>query len=281
MIINKAKPFFSVIIPAYNRRVLLTQAVESALAQSFNDYEIIIIDDGSTEEQPSFDGLPVSYQKREHCGLAGVVRNAGANLAGGSYLAFLDSDDLWLPNKLEKQYKQIQQSDDNTAIFHCREEWRRSDKVISQASQKHRHAGDIFADALIKCIVGPSTMVVKTELFRRAGGFSQLEVAEDYELCLKLLSYGPAAYIDEPLVIKRAGFGDHLSEKYNEIESFRIEALSRLYYHFDFNYLHKTLLYNELCRKLAIYIAGCFKRGLYDKAKQNLAKLNELALNIQ
>jgi glycosyltransferase involved in cell wall biosynthesis len=278
----KPDPFFSVIIPTYNRWPLVEAAVGSVLAQTFTDYELIIADDGSSDD--TLAGLYAAFGERfsviklPHCGNPGAVRNAAAVRACGRYLAFLDSDDLWHQDKLQRQYKQITEEAAEAAVYHTREVWLRDEKELSQTSQKHRSSGDIFADALIKCIIGPSTAVIRHTLFKKLGGFREdLEVAEDYEFWLRVLHEGPAAYIDKPLVIKREGGWENLSSKYETIEPFRIEGLTGLLYSDKItNVLKKEALRRELGRKTAIYTAGLFKRGRYNEAALFTQKLLRL-----
>ena len=114
-------------------------------------------------------------------------------------------------------------------IWHTRERWVRSGRVISQRSQRHRRSGDLFADSLRKCVIGPSTVLLRRAAFARAGGFREdLEIAEDYELWLRLTARYPVGYLDQELVIKRAGHSDQLSERYGQIEIFRLRALHDL-----------------------------------------------------
>jgi glycosyltransferase involved in cell wall biosynthesis len=314
-------PLVSVIIPTYNRERLVCEAAASVLAQSFQDFELIIADDGSTDNTeknlerytekytratrprgpvprplhgPVYE--PV-YLKLRHSGMPGLVRNKGSQAARGRYLAFLDSDDLWLPQKLELQMRLLQTDTGNPLLCHTREKWLRAGKEISQAGQKHRREGDIFADALVKCVIGPSTLVVEKAFFENHGGFREdLEIAEDYELWLRMSFTQPVLYVDKALTIKRAAVRgpdeeDNLSAKYGHIEIFRIKALrdlidkgffsSRTENHTENyaknhaenyeenhtknhteNYAKKEkLAREELARKCGIYAAGCRKRG--------------------
>ncbi len=252
------------------------EAAASVLGQSWTDLELIIADDGSTDGiEEDIKGLSadprVRWHRLVHTGMPGAVRNTGASLAGGKWLAFLDSDDLWLPEKLEQQMKHIS-SLEGIRCAHCREIWLRGDRVVSQKSQKHARKGDVFEDSLKKCIIGPSTVVMETELFYSLGGFREdMEIAEDYELWLRLTSQEHVGYLDEPLVIKRSGHGkDQLSEKYGHIEVFRVSGLLDLVesqWFFDDPQRQKQAE-AELVRKCRIYSAGARKRGLLEEAEE-------------
>jgi glycosyltransferase involved in cell wall biosynthesis len=200
--------------------------------------------------------------------MPGAMRNRGAEAARGKYLAFLDSDDLWLPRKLELQ-TELMRKNTSCRISHTRELWVRNGKTVSQASQKHRRSGRLFKDSLVKCIIGPSTVMIERDLFQKNGGFREdLEIGEDYELWLRVTSKNDVAYLDRPLTVKRAGHADQLTSKYGYIEHFRIEALAAL---LAANYFHgenRKLAAAELSRKCTIYVAGAEKRGKFKEAEK-------------
>ncbi|MBN2652695.1 MAG: glycosyltransferase family 2 protein [Spirochaetales bacterium] len=272
-----SNPFFSVIIPVYNRENLIDSAIESVLRQSFSDYELIVVDDGSTDRSLYHVGKSADKLLRlEHSGMAGLVRNRGAELASGKFLAFLDSDDLWLEDKLALQYELLQKNK-GLKLVHTREIWIRNGREISQKSQKHKREGDIFEDALWKCIIGPSTTVIDREVFLRLGGFREdLEVAEDYELWLRYCSDYEVGYIDTPCTVKQAGEWDQLSAKYEMIENFRIDALFSLVKSNYFNIERQQLAKKVLIKKLEIYLNGCLKRNKNEEAAEIASKIKEL-----
>lgn len=303
----------SVIIPVYNRPLLLRKAAESVLNQSFRDFELIIVDDGSEDETPaaaqtmareaaeSGHAPAVRVLTIPRCGKPGAVRNRGAEAARGDLLAFLDSDDLWLPDKLKLQTAFMENNPD-LRLSHTREQWLRKGKIVSQKGQKHRREGFIFDDALIKCIIGPSTVMLRRQLFEESGGFDEsLEVAEDYEYWLRITASEPVGYLNEALTIKQAGEWEQLSEKYGQIEIFRIRALERFLAavtqaaasrdeasrdeasrseepEMEGSMRDKrpgtplpaglqARARQELIRKCRIYAAGCLKRGRQEEAE--------------
>ena len=199
--------------------------------------------------------------------MPGEVRNRGVEAASGKYLAFLDSDDLFTPEKLARQHAALEAGD--ARLFHTRELWLRNGRTVSQAGQTHSREGDIFSDALKKCIIGPSTVMMEAELFRETGGFDEtLEIAEDYEYWLRLTSRYAVGYIDEPLTVKRAGNWYQLSEKYGQIEIFRIRALKDLVDRGFFPQERMVEARAELSRKCRIYATGCRKRGKVGEAAE-------------
>ena len=273
----------TVIIPTYNRAGLLRQCLDSVFAQTFTDYEVIVADDGSTDGTASVvSAFPqVRYMQLDHSGIPGIPRNAGVRESRGEWLAFLDSDDLWLPEKLATQYEYAirpDREDSAPRLIHTREIWDRNGKPVSQSGQRHMRSGDVFADALVKCMIGPSTVMMRREVFLDFGGFDEtLEIAEDYELWLRITDRYPVHYIDEALTIKRAGEWEQLSEKYGQIEIFRIQALEKLVAGYSWsNSSHAESAKEELARKYLIYISGLEKRGKREELETYKAKLREL-----
>ncbi len=281
------EPLVSVVIPTYNRSSTVAEAVGSVLAQTFENFELIVVDDGSEDDtgtrlaamgiytKGSGDPPPNAGPRRlrlpiGHIGMPGAVRNRGAAAARGTYLAFLDSDDLWSPSKLERQMGLMTalardpRAENRIRMSHTRERWLRDGNVVSQAGQKHRREGDLFRDSLKKCVIGPSTVVLERALFEEYGGFREdLEIAEDYELWVRITSKERIAYLDEELTIKRGGRSDQLSGKYGQIEIFRLRALRGL---LDSGFFggsddRKREATEEFARKCRIYAAGCRKRG--------------------
>ena len=265
------KPLISVIIPTFNRIGFLKEAVESVEKQGCRDFELIIVDDGSTDGTGEYiKNLPVKYIRLEHSGFPGRVRNAGAKAAEGRYLAFLDSDDLWEPEKLAKQIEYLA-AYPKIEICHTREVWLRNGRVVSQSKQRHKCSGNIFNHALKKCIIGPSTVILSSRLFAETGGFREdMEIAEDYELWLRITNDCEVGYIDEPLVIKRGGHGDQLSEKYGQIEIFRIKALQKNLEAGIFHGENKNLASREMAIKCRIYGSGALKRGKVEEGEYYL-----------
>lgn len=270
----------SVIIPVYNRENLLGEAVTSVLTQSLPDtadLELIVVDDGSTDgsadvaDRFAESDARVRVVRLDHSGFAGAVRNRGVAEATGEVIAFLDSDDRWLPDKILRQLPF--HTSGPYALTHTRERWIRNGRVVSQASQKHRRHGDIFEDALWKCTIGPSTAMIDADLIRRLGGFrTDLLVAEDYEFWLRALCHTEVGYLDVELTEKRAGPWEQLSETVGGIESFRIEALRPLvdtgfFLRYRSETSHQAARY-VLARKLEVFASGARKRGRLVEADQ-------------
>lgn len=233
----------SVIIPTYNRHALLMQALDSVFSQTVQAHEILVVDDGSTDAtlerlKPLHASNKIRLIESGHSGMPGRARNLGVAEAGGDLVAFLDSDDLWMPSKLEQQLALLdneRKADIRPVLIHTREHWNRNGREISQKGQNHKRVGDVFEDALKKCTIGPSTVLLSRSLLVERGFREELPVAEDYELWLHLCLNNHVQFIDQALVEKRAGHGPQLSEQFGVIEYFRIRAL------LDFCGIHEAL----------------------------------------
>jgi len=206
-------PRVSVIIPVYNRAELIAQAVESVLRQTFSDFELLVVDDGSSDgtwEALQRYGSRIRALRQEHQG-ASAARNLGIQTAAGEYLAFLDSDDLWQPQKLARQVAFLDQHPE-AALVHC-DGWviKGQDVPADLASRATFYAtrlpphGPEAPARLMSAPIITSHLMVRSAAVKRAGGFAEdLWLHEDADLILRLLEAGQAiAYLPEPLVVKR------------------------------------------------------------------------------
>jgi glycosyltransferase involved in cell wall biosynthesis len=260
-------PAVSVIIPTYNRADLVMEAVASVRAQTYRDFEILVVDDGSTDSTPEV--LPAWPEVRmlRHPRRRGVsaARNTGVAAARGRWLAFLDSDDLWLPDKLARQMAYLEDRPD-LSLCQTDEVWVRRGARVNQPRTHRKVAGRIFLPSLERCLISPSAAVLDARLLRDHGGFDEtLDAAEDYDLWLRLTWRFEAGLVDEPLVIKRGGRPDQLSAQWG-IDRFRILALVKLLAEPDLPAPYAAAARRTLARKGAVYAQGCDKRGRTDEA---------------
>ena len=255
-------PSVSVIIPTYNRGWVLKEAVESVLAQDFGDYELIVVDDGSTDNSQE---ILQSYQQdlivlRQSNRGVSAARNRGIAEASGQLVAFLDSDDLWLPHKLSHQVGFFNTNPD--AVIHQTQEiWIRNGVRVNPKKRHHKFSGMIFERSLALCLVSPSAVMIKKSVFDTVGLFDQrLPACEDYDLWLRISCRYPVFLEDSPLIIKRGGHADQLSRT-SGLDRDRIQALKKI---IDSGELSKSQLRSAvetLKVKCAIYAGGCRKRG--------------------
>jgi glycosyltransferase involved in cell wall biosynthesis len=199
-----AIPGISVIIPTYNRAQLVTKAIDSVLAQTYHDYEIIVVDDGSTDNtkevlQPYMDRIRYIYQ--ENAGVS-AARNAGIRVAKGEWIAFIDSDDQWLPDKLSAQIEFVSRSYTKvcfTGVEFVRMEGRSTQKVSKHEPKVFKNPLDLIVGDSVVLYV--QSLLIDAGLLRKLGGFiERLKWAEDTCLIYNLAFEAPFAYIYEPLV---------------------------------------------------------------------------------
>ncbi len=260
----------SVIIPTYNRAAWMIEAVASVLAQTYRDFELFVVDDGSTDGTlaalASFGGKIKVLRREERQGVS-AARNLGARAATGDWLAFLDSDDLWLPDKLARQVGYLQANPD-LVICQTGETWIRNGVRVNPPEACRKVAGDIFLPSLARCLVSPSAVMLNLRLFEEMGGFDEsLPAAEDYDLWLRIAWRHPVGLLPEPLVIKRGGHDDQLSRQWG-LDRFRIRALRKLLEEPDLPLKYRQAAESTLAEKCRIYAQGCKKRGRLAEARK-------------
>lgn len=262
-------PWVSIIIPTYNRRDFLREAIRSVLEQSFRDFELIVVDDGSddgTREmiQREFPGL-LTYLYQENQGVS-RARNRGLKLAQGEFVAFLDSDDLWLPRKLERQMA-FMQSHPEAQICYTDEIWIRRRVRVNPKKKHAKYSGWIYPRCLPLCIISPSSALMRRGLLEEVGGFDEeLPVCEDYDLWLRISARHPIHFLPEKLIVKRGGHQDQLSRRWGN-DIWRVKALLKMLKDPSLRPDWRRMTVEELHRKGSILIKGFRKRGKEEEAK--------------
>ncbi len=220
----------SVILPTYNRASTLFRALDSVLKQDYPLHEIIVIDDGSKDNTAQIiqeDFLSVRLIRQQNRGVS-AARNRGIFTATGEWLAFLDSDDSWSPDKLSRQIEALKCHAQHV-ICHTNEIWIQNGKRRNPMKKHAKKGGEIFYHCLPLCTISPSSVMIKKALFDEIGCFDEtLPVCEDYDLWLRICARHPVFYIDSPLTIKYDGHEDQLSTRYWGMDRFRIQALDKL-----------------------------------------------------
>ncbi len=260
-------PLVNVIIPTYNRDWMVKESIDSVLAQDFNDFELIVVDDGSTDNTPE---ILDSYRQDINVirqGNRGVsaARNAGIAKASGRFIAFLDSDDLWLPDKLSLQVDFFN-SNPSALICQTEEIWIRNNVRINPKIKHKKPSGMIFEPSLALCLVSPSAVIIKRSLFDEVGLFDEtLPACEDYDLWLRISCRHPVHLINTPLIIKRGGHDDQLSAS-SGLDKYRIRAIQKIIESDLLSASQFKTAIKTLQEKCAIYSAGCRKRGRIEEA---------------
>jgi glycosyltransferase involved in cell wall biosynthesis len=270
--IENKNPLVSVIIPTYNRGWILKEAIDSVLSQDFDDFELIVVDDGSTDNtQDILDGYArdITVIRQDNRGVS-AARNAGIDSASGQFIAFLDSDDLWLPGKLSLQVDFFN-SNPEALICQTEEIWIKNGKRVNPKKHHKKFSGMIFRHSLPLCIVSPSAVMLKKSLLDKTGVFDEsFPACEDYDLWLRISCKYPVFLIDTPLIIKRGGHEDQLS-KTPKLDKYRIRALKKM---IQSNLLSKdqqidaVKMIEEKCN---IYAQGCLKRGRNNESRYYFA----------
>lgn len=262
-------PAVSVVIPTFNRAHMVCQAVESVLAQDFTDYELIVVDDGSTDDTASVleKHTPrIKIVRQSHRGVS-AARNTGIDASHGRWIAFLDSDDLWLPRKLSVQFDFFQ-THPEARICQTEEIWVRNGVRVNPKRRHRKPSGMIFERSLQLCLVSPSAVMMRRELFDTLGRFDQrLPACEDYDLWLRISCRYPIYRIDTPLIVKRGGHADQLSRAPG-LDRYRIQSLTRLIRSQALSPEQAAVAVAMLVRKTAIYANGCRKRGRTQEADE-------------
>jgi glycosyltransferase involved in cell wall biosynthesis len=270
-------PRVSVVIPAFNRWRLLAEAIDSVLAQSYRDFELIVVDDGSCDATASELAKLASrlqFFVTERRGVS-AARNLGVSQSRGYYIAFLDSDDLWLNSKLERQTRFM---DEHPEFHICQtdEIWIRNGVRVNPRAVHQKPSGDIFSSSLELCLVSPSAVMMTKALFDRTGGFDEaFPVCEDYDLWLRISAQHQVPLIPDRLTIKRGGHADQLSRSIWGMDRYRILALQKVL-RSDLDRSQEAAVLKMLRHKVAIVAAGARKRGREQEAQNLEAIVTEL-----
>ncbi|MFO7708553.1 MAG: glycosyltransferase [Desulfobacterales bacterium] len=272
------KPAVSVVIPTYNRAWCLAEAVGSVLSQEFRSFELIVVDDGSTDDTPRLlagYGDAVRTLRQENRGVS-AARNAGIDAARAELVAFLDSDDLWLPGKLSRQIDFFA-SHPEVLICQTEELWVRSGRRVNPGKRHRKRGGMIFEPSLELCLVSPSAVMVRRGLFERVGRFDEgLPACEDYDLWLRVGCRLPVHLIDTPLIVKRGGHPDQLSRAWG-LDRHRTASIQKLLQKEALTPGQRRAALGALRRKCAVYAGGCRKRGRFEEADRYEQLAGEIA----
>jgi hypothetical protein len=261
----------SVILPTYNRAWALKEAIDSVLSQDYPHIELIVIDDGSTDHTqdllvPYRDRITVLAQKNKGVSAA---RNAGIRESNGSLIALLDSDDAWDKRKISCQVEFFK-TQSEALICQTEEIWIRNGKRVNPQKKHQKPSGMIFEASLHLCLVSPSAVMMRKELFDLKGYFNEdFIVCEDYDLWLRVSSTLPVFLIDKPYTIKRGGHPDQLSGFHSQ-DRFRIRSLLSLVESGSLTEYQAAEAKKVLKQKSRVYGNGCMKRERVEEGEYYL-----------
>lgn len=273
----------SVIIPTYNRAGLLKEAMDSVLAQDFwpkstpaDDFELIIVDDGSEDGTAAVVetyGRRVRYDTRPHRGVS-AARNRGLALARGEFIAFLDSDDLWLKEKVRLQMNYFEAFPATRALS-AEEIWIRNGRRVNPMKKHRKYSGWVFDKFLPLCLLSLSAAMFRREVFDEVGAFDEnLPACEDYDFGLRLAHRYPVILLDRPLIIKRGGHADQLSRAHWGLDRFRVAALEKTL-GLGLTPDEEALVKKEIVAKSRVLAAGFEKRGQSEDAAAFRARMTK------
>jgi glycosyltransferase involved in cell wall biosynthesis len=246
-------PRVSVVIPTYNRKAVLLESIASVRQQTFGDLEILVCDDGSSDGSreavqavAAADGR-VRWIAGEHCGAPGLVRNRGIRASAGEWIAFQDSDDLWIPQKLEKQMAVLRNAPDAQFIYAHAAAVLPDGSRLRMTPFRIPRQGRIFETLLMYSVVHPQTMLVRRSLLDQVGYFNEdlgLRIVEDYELVLRLAAAAPFHFVDEDLVLYRTQPDSISADLFRSIDEYE-QVLKSIIARFD---VPDAIAREALCR---------------------------------
>jgi glycosyltransferase involved in cell wall biosynthesis len=269
----------SVIIPTYNRARKVARAVASVLYQTHTDYELIVVDDGSRDNTGETLSLfPSRIIRLVHDGNRGVsaARNTGITASGAPLIAFLDSDDYWLPEKLAVQVAFFK-AHPKAMACQTQEIWIRKGLRVNPRKKHLKPSGRIFVPSLKLCLVSPSAVMVRRSLLDEVDLFDEaFPVCEDYDLWLRVSCKYPIHLLNKDLVIKEGGAPDQLSKSLMGMDRFRIKSLVKIIESGCLIARQRNAALRELRAKCEVYGKGCMKRGKKEEGEYYL----QLPLNV-
>ena len=274
----------SVIIPVYNRVKVIDRSINSVINQTYPINEIIVIDDGSNDGtydlvKRNFPQVILKYQ--ENKGVSNA-RNVGIKLAKSKWIAFLDSDDEWLPKKVEEQISLLN-INLSFKICHTDEVWIRNQVRINPMEKHRKYGGDIYNKCLPLCVISPSSIIIHKDIFNDIGLFDEeLPVCEDYDMWLRICSKYSVLFLDQKLINKYGGHDDQLSKKYWGMDRFRLIALEKMIDNPNLNSTDRMATINMAIDKTRILQKGYIKHNHKIESQEisekliKLTSLNEL-----
>lgn len=277
------RSLISVIIPTYNRVPFLSEAIQSVLDQVYfqldrsdSCFELLVIDDGSSDETEktvrSF-GKDVKYHHQPHRGVS-AARNQGLRLSSGNFIAFLDSDDLWVPDKIRTQMS-FMEAYPKSMVSYTEEIWIRNGALVNPRKKHKKYSGWIFDKVLPLCLLSLSSALFRREVFEVIGDFDEsMPACEDYDLGIRIAHRFPIHLIDSPLIIKRGGHADQLSRQFWGMDRFRVYALEKAL-ELDLTTEQRAVVGNEIVKKSQILIQGFRKRNKHQEEQKYLSMIQK------
>jgi len=251
------------------------------LTQTYGHWELLLIDDHSqdhTAQVVKTFQQKISPERFQYFSLSGhgvsAARNFGIKNSSSELLAFLDSDDQWLPEKLSLQVKALDKNP-KSALCHTEEIWIRRGKRVNPCKHHAKSGGHIFQKCLPRCVISPSATLIRRSVLDEVGLFDEmLPVCEDYDLWLRIGAKYPIHLITEPLIIKRNGHDGQQSQKFWGMDRFRVVALKKMMDSGVLSEENHQATEEILKQKCLVLANGCEKRGKHEEAEKYRNFLN-------
>jgi len=229
-----------------------------------------VVDDGSTDGTADMlaERFPtVTCLHQENRGVS-AARNRGLAAARGKWIALLDSDDEWLPTKLETQMALIR-AEPGHRLCHTEEIWVRNGKRVNAMKKHAKSGGCLFEACLPLCVISPSSALIHRSLFEELGGFDEaLPACEDYDLWLRICAREPVLFVETPQIVKYGGHEDQLSRRHWGMDRFRVQALQKLLQTDALSPDQRRAAAAMLVEKAGILATGAEKRRNADTARR-------------
>jgi glycosyltransferase involved in cell wall biosynthesis len=278
-------PLVSAIVPVHNRAWCIRRSIESVLAQDYRPLELIVVDDGSTDDTPRLlgeiaremtehpeskaGGIALRILRQDNRGVS-AARNLGIRDARGPLIALLDSDDEWLPQKTSRQAACFP-AHPGMRVHQTGETWVRKGRRVNPPLRLRKKAGDLFEQSLDHCAISPSAVMLRRDVFDEVGLFDEsFPACEDYEMWLRITCRHEVGLLDEALIVKHGGHEDQLSFTVEALDRHRIRAIVKTLDSGALSAAQRDLAVRALETKCRIYAEGCRKRGREDEAKEVL-----------
>ncbi len=271
----------NVIIPSYNRPEWTIRAIQSVAMQTYSNWHLILVDDGSSDNTyeracdylKSCDGISYTTVKTPNLGVS-HARNIGIKLSSSPLISFLDCDDWWFPHKLEAQVNFLNNNPHLKWVY-TEELWLKNDQPFLRKKQHQKFDTNIFENCVNRCFIGVSSVMIMREIFNTIGFFNEdYPVCEDYELWLRISNKYPIGFLSEEHIVKNGGHDDQLSTKYKAMDYWRVKASASM--------LNKGLSENQtqaiktfINKKAPILING-FNKYNHPKKAQEILRIKSL-----
>ena len=266
----------SVIIPTYNRQEFTDRAIESVCNQSYRDYEIVVVDDGSTVPFINNWGNKISLIRLGENRGVSFARNRGVDASRGQWISFLDSDDIWKKDKLKIQMKWLYKNS-TYKICQTQEEWIRNNKFINIPNHLKKVKDNIFKESAKRCVVTASSVIIKREIFNEIGYFDESLIAcEDYDLWLRISAKYRVGLVDTVLMTRFGGHEDQLSTTTPVMDQYRITSLVNLLYSNRLDNEQFETIKKVLLKKCEIVYKGYEKRNKLEESNRYKAIYNKV-----